>query len=395
MSPQDPARAPVLGPLAAQIAPAAAALRPSLIREMSSRSGPDTLNLGLGQPALPPPAGPLLGAVQDMQTEGHGYTPNAGLPALRAAIASALDLPGKRTPDSVVVTVGSEQAVYLALSTLLRPGQRVLIPEPCYPAYPGIIRMLGGEPVGVQVDLASGLRLDPQRVQDAFQSSGAVGLILNSPSNPFGQVESQDNLQAIADIAGREGRWLLSDEIYRDLSYDGPVPSVCELLPERSLCVSGLSKSCAFTGLRLGYLLGPPDFVARATLVQQLMVSCAPRQAQHAALRVFEQPDLLTAHLPYYRQARAALREAAVDLPSQVSLHLGSGGFYAILDISALGEDALELALELLAAEDVAVVPGTAFGPSGGWFWRLSYAGGAELIREGVARIARFLSARG
>lgn len=377
------------------ISPPAAALTPSLIREMSSRAGPQTLNLTLGQPALPPPMGPLEGALADMAREGYGYTPNAGLPALREAIAAQLDLPEKRGPEHVVVTVGSEQAVYLALSTLLSPGQRVLIPEPCYPAYPGIIRMLGAEPIGVPVDLDSGLCLDPQRVQDALRTSGAVGLLLNSPSNPFGQVESAEVLDAIAEIAEREGAWLISDEIYRDLVYtDAPAPSVCTRAPERSLMISGLSKSCAFTGLRLGYLLGPAEFCERATFVQQLMVSCAPRPAQHAALAVFKEPSLLRAHLPYYQEARAALSQAAEGLPEQVKLHLGGGAFYAILDISALCEDPLALGLELLAEEDVAVVPGTAFGPGGRWFWRLSYAGGAALVTEGMARICSFLSRR-
>ena len=373
------------------LGPAAAALSPSIIREMSRRKGPDTLDLTLGQPARAPDPDLLDRALEALRAGPPGYTENAGLPELRAALAAHHG----RAPEEVVVTVGSEQAVYLALTAALSPGDEVLVPDPGYPAYPGIVRLLGGVPVPYPVPAATG------RVPELDALEARVGprtrvVIWNAPSNPFGVVPRRSVTERLVELCQRRGIAVLSDEIYRDLRYDGaPFTSPADLDPEGFL-VGGLSKSCALTGFRLGWLIAPPAFVAQATLAHQLMVTCAPRLSQLVALEVFREPSRLTAHLPDYARARAALAEARDALPPEVELRLGQGAFYAVLELAGarLPEGgAMALALEALRAVDVAVVPGAAFGPDDR-FWRLSYAAGAEVAEAGLRRLGAFLTDR-
>lgn len=371
----------------------ARALSPSVIREMNGRRRPTSIDLTLGQPALPPDPEVLERATRAMAHAGYGYTENAGLLALRELIAAHHRLPGRERPENVIVTVGSEEAVFLALMASVDEGAEVLIPEPGYPAYPGIVRTIGAVPVTYPIQLATGLVARAEELA-ARITPRTRALVLNTPSNPFGSVDERAELEAIAALAARHALVVLTDEIYRDLVYGDEVTSIAQLA-ERVIFVGGLSKSCAFTGLRLGYLIADAPFVKQATLLHQLLVTCAPRLAQHAAIEVFREPERLRAHLPYYVEARAALERAAPSLPEGVTLRLGDGAFYAILDVSRYTSgDPMTLALALLEEEDVVVVPGTAFGPSGHWFWRLSYAVGAEQAAEGLTRIGRFLGRR-
>lgn len=367
---------------------AVASLAPSIIRQMSGRRRPTSVDLSLGQPALPPDEAVIDRALAKTKQTGWGYTPNAGITELRAAIASHYGLEGRGEADNVIVTVGSEEAVYLALLSAVNPGDEVLFPEPGYPAYRGICRLLGATPVPYPLRREDGFAASADAIAPLVTSRSKV-IVLNSPSNPFGCFESEAELRKIAALVESNDMVVLADEIYRDLVYDDSFVSITTMT-ERSILVSGLSKSCALTGFRLGYLVADAAFVKQATLAHQLVVTCAPRLSQYAALEVFERPELLTAHVPYYAEARAAVVEAGANIP----LFVGKGAFYAIVDVSerAVG-DPFGLAVELFEAEDVIVVPGTAFGADANWFWRLSYAAGAETATEGVRRIARFLGA--
>lgn len=371
------------------LADAVAGLEPSLIREMSRRRRATTLNLTLGQPARGPDPDLLERALEAQRSGPPGYTENAGLLELRQRIA---EHHGRAGHEEVIVTCGSEQAVYLALSAILSPGDEVLIPDPGYPAYRGIVNVLHGLPVTYPVTPDGGLV--PQLDDLCARATPRTKAVLwNTPSNPFGTSPDASSTRALEAEAAARGWWILSDEIYRDLRYGA---SWTAPRGPQVLTISGLSKSCALTGFRMGYICGPSSFVAPATLLNQLMVTCAPRLSQLMALEVFAEPERLTAHLPDYAAARAAVQAAAGDLPENC-LHLGDGAFYAVLDVRPWleGRGTLAWALDLLEAEDVAVVPGVAFGPSGDWFVRLSYAGGAEVAAEGIRRIARYLRAAG
>jgi aspartate/methionine/tyrosine aminotransferase len=361
---------------------------------MSARRGPRTLDLTLGQPARPPDEDLVERAFDAFREGPPGYTENAGLLALREAIAAHH---GRAGPEEVIVTVGSEQAVYLALTAALAPGDEVLVPDPGYPAYPGIVKLLGAVPVGYPVSREAGL---VPRVEDllARATPRTRAVVWNTPSNPFGRMPGPGESARLAAEARARGWVVVSDEIYRDLRYDGAPFSSPADHDREVLLVSGLSKSCALTGFRLGYLLGSPSFVRQATLAHQLMVTCAPRPSQLLALEIFREPARLGAHLPGYAATRRALARAAPEaLPEGARLHLGDGAFYAVLDVEpwlsgSPGRRTLDLALRLLDEVDVAVVPGVAFGPSGDWFLRLSFAGDADAAEAGLRRIGEFLS---
>lgn len=372
----------------------AGGLQASIIRDMSRQCRPSSINLTLGQPSLPPDASVLAAAMRRMETDGFGYTENAGLAELRQIVAEHHGLDNRRTAGHVCVTVGCEQAIYLALTTVVDPQEEVLIPALGFPAYPGICRLLGAEPVLYPIDRKTGLVPRADAIEPLITPK-TKALVLNDPSNPFGTCMDADEVRKLAALAERHDLVVISDEIYQDLRYEGQHASICEHT-ERALLIGGLSKSCAFTGLRLGYVIGPKAFVAAATLVNQLQVTCAPRPAQYAAIEVFRKPDILKAHVPYYEQTRARLRKEAEALPDDATLWLGEGAFYAVLDVSAYVdfEDPMALAMALVEAEDVVVVPGRAFGPGGDWFWRMSYAGGPDVAGEGLSRIARFLNGR-
>lgn len=370
----------------------AARLEPSIIRDMSRRRRDSSVDLTLGQPSLPPDEGVIERAYARLAREGHGYTENAGLAELRGMVAEHHGLPGRGGPEHVVMAVGSEQGLYLALTAAVDPWDEVLVPEPSFPAYRGICGLVGAVPVPYPVTVESGL-VPRVEALEARRSDRTRAVVINDPSNPFGAVIPKDELDRLATWVDRHQLVAVTDEIYRDLRYDGAAPDSLALRTERAILVGGLSKSCALTGHRLGYVIAESDLAARMVLVNQMMVTCAPRPAQYVALEIFSKPELLRAHVPFYEKTRATLREVAEGLPKTAPLHLGDGAFYAVLDVRAHAhDDPLALALELLEAEDVVVVPGTAFGPSGTWFWRMSYAAGPDVAGEGLRRIGRFLS---
>ncbi len=367
-------------------------LEPSIIREMSNRRRPTSIDLSLGEPALPPDPGLLERAFAKLKAGPQGYTHNAGLMELRKGLAELHRFPGKLAAENVIVTVGSEEALYLAMSAVLDAGDGVLAPDPGYPAYLGITRVLGAQHLPFSVSRDEGLMQTASAIERAYQP-GAKVLILNSPSNPFGTIISRSELERIARFAAEKDLVVISDEIYRDLYYGQDAPSsICELMESRSLFVGGLSKSCAMTGLRVGYLMGEESFIKKATLLHQLIVTCASRLAQLAALEVTLRPEMLRAHVPFYQLARARIAELMPAFPPEHAVFLGDGAFYAIVDVeSAARGDPLALALRLLDEADVVAVPGLAFGKSGAWFLRLSYAAGADTVGEGLSRLAAFL----
>ncbi len=370
-------------------------LHPSIIRQMSRLRGPQSVDLTLGQPSLAPAEGLLEKAQAEAKTGGHGYTENAGLREVRELVATYHQLPHAPGAENTILTVGSEQALYLALTALLEPGDGVLIPSPAYPAYPGILKLLRGRAQEYILSAENGFRATVEALETAVDSSSKV-LLLNTPANPFGSVLAHQEQAQIAAWAEKRGLVIISDEIYRELYFgEENYRSIAEIYP-RSLLIGGLSKSCALTGYRLGYLLGPEDFIKQSILVHQLMVTCAPRFSQYLAKQIFSQPEILKAHLPYYQEARETISEYKSGiLPSWAQLHLGEGAFYAIIDLSEkYPQGAFELAQELAQEADVLVVPGLAFGEKADWFWRLSYAQGKEAVSEGLARIAKFLGNR-
>jgi len=369
-----------------------AAMQPSLIRTVHDRKRPSSLNLGLGQPSLPTPPELLDEGIRRLRAGPMGYTANAGMPELRERIAAYHHLEGRAEADAVVVTCGAQEAILAVMWACLDPGDEVIVPDPAFPSYAAIATLLGARAVPVARDPAQGFRLDPDAVAAAISERTKL-VVVNSPGNPTGTVDDPAAVAALAELAEARGLAILSDEVYAELYFgEAPPPSPARLT-RNTFLVGGLSKSCAMTGFRLGFVIGPPERMVNVLRAHHMAATCAPVLSQHMAQVAFERPQLLGAHRPVYTERRtAALRslQAHLDLP----LVEPDGAFYILLDATRLGVDSLELALELLDRTDVITAPGAAFGAVTGRWLRLTFADEPAVFDEAVGRIGAHLRGR-
>lgn len=353
-------------------------LKPSLIRQIHALKQPTSLDCSLGEPTLPIEPELWSRGLARYEREAKGYTPNLGLASLRGLI-------GKHhggDADNVVVTVGSEEALFLAFFTLLDQGDEVIIADTCYPAYAGLATMCGATAVRVPL---KDYTLDPDAVTAAITDQTRL-VITSSPSNPFGRCDSAAALEALSRSADEHGFYVLSDEIYRELYFGAsPPPAVSGA---RVLRVGGLSKSCAMTGHRLGWIVAPKELVTAMWPVHQLAVTAAGTLAQQLAIEAFSEPRFLQAHRAHYERAWAQAKQAldTYEIP-YIEPH---GAFYAMCPIVPPEEDAFEYCKRFLREKDAVIVPGTAFGPGGARFVRISFAGRAEDFAETARRLAAF-----
>ncbi|MCS6912466.1 MAG: pyridoxal phosphate-dependent aminotransferase [Myxococcales bacterium] len=368
-------------------------IAPSLIRELDARKRPSSIDLGMGEPTLRPDLAPLRAALQWVADHGCPYSPVAGFAELREAIARHHGLPGLDRADNCCVTVGSQQALATAIKTLCDPAaDEVLIVAPAYPLYAKLCQLEGVAFRLVCLDPERGFQPEADTVLGALSARTSL-VVLASPSNPTGRVWPQGELERLAAGLLRRGRqpYLLSDEVYRDLYYtDVPPPSPARYYP-RTLVAGSLSKSCALTGLRLGWLLAPAELMPALLKVHHFAVSCASTVAQQAARAIFAEPGRLEAHRPHYQRQRQVLLEAlrAAGLGHVVP----EGAFYALVRLSGpWARDSVRTAFALLERKDVVTSPGALFGAEG-WL-RLSFVASAERLQEGVRRLAELLGER-
>lgn len=332
------------------------------------------------------------------------YTAAAGLPELREAIAaktardSGWDVPASQ----VIVTNGGKQAVYQAFQVLLDPGDEVLLPAPYWTTYPEAIRLADGVPVEVFAGADQGYKVTVEQLEAAVTDRTKV-LLFVSPSNPTGAVYSPEETKAIGEWAEAKGLWIVADEIYQNLTYDGVrAVSIVEAVPalqNRSILVNGVAKTYAMTGWRLGWMLGPVDVIKGAANLQSHLTSNVNNIAQRAAIAALTGPQ---EPIEEMRQAFDRRRRLIVEELNKVPgfrCPTPEGAFYAYVDVTgALGRairgvtptTSLELADLILSEAEVAAVPGEAFGPSG--YLRFSYALGDEALVEGVRRVQALLS---
>jgi len=360
----------------------------SVIRQVFDRALPGSLNLGLGEPDLPTPEVVRRAAVRVITTEQNGYTSHAGLPALREKIASSYSyLEGK--PDRVIVTAGSQEALYLALLTLVDDGDEVLLPNPGFVAYPTIVRMAGGTSTFYRLPAASNFGFDLEDFRRALTPRTKI-VVCISPSNPTGRALSKSDLMGIADAVRDHGAYLISDEIYRDLYYTEERPETASSYYDRTIVISGLSKSMSMTGWRLGWIAGDPAVIQAALVLHGYVTTCASAVSQKASLVAWSDEAA---------SARAGFRETFKQrrdhLTSLIDSELGlrsvipDGAFYTMVDVSKFGTS-MKVA-EALLAEKVVTVPGSAFGSESEGFLRVSFCAGLEQLSEGVQRIKKAL----
>lgn len=361
----------------------------TLIRQIFDSAPPGAINLGLGQPDLPTPPRIALAGAGGIADGKTGYTSTAGDPALRAAIAARYR-PFAAGPESVVVTVGSQEAVFVSMLALLDPDDEVLFPDPGYPAYPIVARLLGAKPISYPLRADSGFRLDPRDIESRLSARSRL-VILCSPSNPTGAVDGAAELERLAAILADRGVAWLSDEIYAGFVYDDPPASISDFSREGGLVVSGVSKDLSMTGWRIGWIVGPPATIQRIVAAHQYVVTCASSVSQAAALVALapgserERAEILET----FRRRRARMAEELRSVPG-FRFSVPQGAFYFFVEVSAHGPS-LPLARRLLERTNVITIPGVAFGPGGEGYLRISYAASEEDIVRGVRAIAREL----
>jgi aspartate aminotransferase len=366
--------------------------------------GEDVIAFGAGEPDFPTPAHVVeAAAAATHQPRFHHYTPTAGLPELREAVAAktARDSGYRVEPAQVLVTNGGKQAIYEAFATLLDPGDEVLVPAPYWVTYPEAIALAGGVPVFVPTGASTGFRTGVERLEAARTPRTKV-LLFVSPSNPTGAVYPREEIEAIGGWAAEHGLWVLTDEIYEHLVYGGnrfhSLPALVPEQAERTVVVNGVAKTYAMTGWRVGWMLGPADVVKAAANLQSHATSNVCNVAQAAALAAVSGPlDEAMRMREAFDRRRRRIHELLAAIPGVTCME-PQGAFYAFPSVSGvLGrrihgrrpETAMELADLILEEARVAIVPGEAFGAPG--YARLSYALGDDDLMEGITRIAKLL----
>lgn len=360
----------------------------SMIRQLFDRARPGSINLGLGEPDLPTPDCIRRAAVRVIQEEQNGYTTHAGLAALRQLIAA--DYPRlNATPDNVIVTAGSQEALYLALMTLVDEGDEVLLPDPGFVAYPTIVRMAGGRPVFYRLPARDGFAFDAEDFRRRL-TPRTKAVVVISPSNPTGRALSRADLAAMADALRDSDAYVISDEIYREIYFGEERPaSISEqhAAARRSIVISGLSKSMSMTGWRVGWMCGAPEVVKSALVLHGYVTTCASTVSQKAALAAWTEEAEKARN-----ETRRIFRARRDELLSLIARELKlpavapDGAFYLMLDVSALEGSSLEVA-ERLLEHGVITVPGSAFGAEGEGYLRLSFCADAAQLAEGIKRI--------
>ena len=352
----------------------------------------DVISLGVGEPDFSAPWAAREAAITSLERGQTSYTANRGMRRLREAIADDAHRWNLRydPDDEVLVTAGASEAIDVALRALVDPDDTVAVPQPCYVSYvPGVI-FAGGEVLDVRTRVEDEFRLTPEVLSEAGAEEAEL-LVCCYPNNPTGATMTRADLFEVAQFCLEHDLAVVSDEIYADLTHEGEHVSIAEFdgMRERTVVVNGFSKAYAMTGLRLGYALGPGGAIGAMNRVHQYTMLSAPTTAQYAAIEAIEtcREDVVEMQTQYDRRRRyvlARLDEMGIDCFE------ATGAFYVFPECP--GDDAEQFAEDLLEAERVAMVPGSAFGVGGDGHLRASYATGLEELKEAMNRLERFVS---
>lgn len=369
------------------------------VAEQERLSGEPVVKLTVGEPDFDSPAHVIEAAMDSLRAGGTRYTPNAGIVELREAVARHFGQRWGRDvlPENVMITAGGNEALLLAMSVILDPGDEVLVPDPAYPNYLGQAHLLKAQTVRIPLEPSDGFRLAAELVEPMIGPRTKL-LVLNSPSNPLGTVIAPQELEKLVELAERHGIYILSDEVYDRIVFSAQVgvqqvTSVAQVRPDlgRTLVVNSLSKSHAMTGWRLGFVIADARLVAPMPRLQEGIVGCLPEFVQRAGVAALDGPDASTQDmLATYERRRDRLIRGVTDLG--LGYVRPDGAFYLFVDVRGTGLTSAEFTDRLLHEQRVAVVPGTAFGEAGEGFVRLSYAAGEETIDRALEGIGAFLA---
>ena len=354
----------------------------------------DAISLGVGEPDFDTPWHIRDEGIYSLEKGRTFYTSNAGLKELKEEICHYIKRKQGVTydpKDEVLVTVGGSEAIDIGLRAMLNPGEEVLIPQPSYVSYEPCVVLAGGVPVSIELKGENEFRLTAQELEDAITDKTKV-LILPFPNNPTGAIMERKDLEAIAEVIRKHDIFVMSDEIYAELTYKEKHVSIVEIegMQERTVLINGFSKSYAMTGWRLGYACGPRAIIEQMVKIHQFAIMCAPTTSQYAAVEALRNGDddvkqMRTAYNQRRRYLMSAFKEMGLECFEPF------GAFYVFPCIKEFGMTSDEFASRFLEEEKVAVVPGTAFGDCGEGYLRISYAYSLENLKIAIGKLAAFV----
>ena len=373
-------------------------IKPSGIRKffdlVSEMNDKDVISLGVGEPDFDTPWHVRDEGIYSLEKGRTFYTSNSGLKELREEICNYLDRRYQVSYDwhhETIVTVGGSEGIDIAMRAMLDPGDEVLIPQPSYVSYEPCAILAGGKPVIIELKAENEFRLTPEELLEYITDKTKI-LVLPYPNNPTGAIMEREDLEKIAEIVMEKDLFVLSDEIYSELSYKGDHVTIASIpgMKERTILINGFSKAYAMTGWRLGYACGPREIIEQMTKIHQFAIMCAPTTSQYAAVEAMRNGD---ADVAIMREAYDQRRRYLVNAFKEMGLECFEpyGAFYIFPCIKEFGMTSEEFAERFLKEEKVAVVPGTAFGDSGEGFLRISYAYSLQNLKAALERLDRFV----
>ena len=355
----------------------------------------DAISLGVGEPDFDTPWHIREEGIYSLEKGRTFYTSNAGLKELKVEICKYLNRRLGVQYDynhETIVTIGGSEAIDISLRAMLDPGDEVLIPQPCYVSYLPCVTLAGGKPVIIELKVENQFKLTKEQLLAAITDKTKV-LILPFPNNPTGAIMEYDDLKEIAKVVEEKDIFVITDEIYSELTYGKKHVSIAEFpgMKERTILINGFSKSYAMTGWRLGYAVGPKNIIEQMVKIHQYAIMCAPTTSQYAAVEALRNGD---SDVETMRNAYDMRRKYLINALHEMGLECFEpyGAFYVFPCIKSLGMTSDEFATKLLKEEKVAVVPGTAFGNCGEGFLRISYAYSIENLKIAMERIERFVT---
>ncbi len=379
------------------IAKKVADMKPSGIRKFFDivSEMKDAISLGVGEPDFDTPWHIRDEGIYSLEKGRTFYTSNSGLMELRREICNYTKRHynvSYQPETEVLITVGGSEAIDIGLRAMLEPGDEVIIPQPSYVSYEPCTVMAGGVPVIVELKEEDEFRLTAKELEEAITPKTKV-LILPFPNNPTGAIMERSDLEAIRELILKHDLFVMSDEIYAELSYKEEHVSIASLpgMRERTILINGFSKAFAMTGWRLGYACGPKEIIEQMTKIHQYCIMCAPTNSQYAALEALRHGD---SDVEEMREAYNERRRFLMHEFRRMKLQCFEpyGAFYVFPSIREFGMTSDEFAVKLLESKKVAVVPGTAFGACGEGFLRISYAYSIENLRLALSRIDEFIT---
>lgn len=372
-------------------------MKPSGIRKFFDivSEMPDAISLGVGEPDFDTPWVIREEGIYSLERGKTFYTSNAGLLELREAICEYMERRfhvAYHPKNECLLTVGGSEGIDVALRSMINPGDEVIIPEPCFVSYVPCVDLAGGVPVRIHLKNENQFRLTKEELEAAITDKTKI-VILSYPNNPTGAIMEKEDLEAIVKVIIEHDLYVISDEIYAELTYTSGHVSIASLpgMRERTILISGFSKTFAMTGWRLGYALGPSLIIEQMTKIHQFAIMCAPTTSQYAAISAMKDCDKDVEHMreSYDQRRRYLLNEfKEMGLPCFEP----KGAFYMFPCIKKFGISSEEFATRLLHSQKLAVVPGDAFGECGEGFLRISYAYSLEELKEAMERMKLFIN---